>query len=124
VPRGCPQGGVLSPLLWYLVVNELLARLNEGGVYTQGYADDICLLAVWKFPNTVSGLIQWALNIVEVWCGKLSLSVNPDKFGLVAFTRRRKFPGFVEPRLFGNAPCQISGSNPELTADLERTRGY
>ena len=58
VSRGCPQGGVLSPLLWCLVVNNLLARLNEGNVYTQGYADDICLLAVGKFPNMVSGLIQ------------------------------------------------------------------
>jgi hypothetical protein len=29
VSRGCPQGGVLSPLLWCLVVNELLTRLNE-----------------------------------------------------------------------------------------------
>ena len=99
--RGCPQGGILSPLLWCLVVNELLARLNEGGVYSQGYADDICLLVVWKFPNTVSGLIQWALNIVELWCSELGLSVNPDKIGLVAFMRRRKLPGFVEPRLFG-----------------------
>ena len=32
VSRGCPQGRVLSPLLWCLVVNELLARLNEAGV--------------------------------------------------------------------------------------------
>jgi len=53
VSRGCPQGGVLSPLLWCLVVNELLARLNERGVYSQGYVDDICLLEVGKFPNTV-----------------------------------------------------------------------
>jgi hypothetical protein len=36
VSRGCPQGGVLSPLLWCLVVNEMLARLSEGGAYTQG----------------------------------------------------------------------------------------
>jgi hypothetical protein len=43
VSRGCPQGGVLSPLLWCLVVDKLIARLNRGGVYTQGYADDICL---------------------------------------------------------------------------------
>jgi hypothetical protein len=36
VSRGCLQGGVLSPSLWCLVVNDLLARLSEGGVYTQG----------------------------------------------------------------------------------------
>ena len=101
VSRGCPQAGVLSPLLWCLVVSNLLARLNEGNVYTQGYADDICLLAVGKFHNTVSGLIQWALHTVEEWCGGLCLSVNPDKTGLVAFTRKRKLPGFFEPRLFG-----------------------
>jgi len=101
VSRGCPQGGVLSPLLWCPVVNELLVRLNEGSVYAQGYADDICLLAVEKFPNTVSGLIQWALHTVELWCGGLGLSVNPDKTGLVAFTRKRKLMEFFEPRLFG-----------------------
>ena len=101
--RGCPQGGVLSPLLWCLVVNELLVRLYKGSVYAQGCADDICLLAVGKFPNTISGLIQWALHTVELWCGKLGLSVNPDKTGLVAFTRKRKLPGFSQPHLFGKA---------------------
>jgi hypothetical protein len=33
VSRGCPQGGVLSPLLWCLV-DDLIARLNRGGIYT------------------------------------------------------------------------------------------
>ena len=89
----------MSPLLWCPFVN-LLARLNEGGVYSQGYADDICLLAVGKFPNTVSGLTQWTLFIVEALCDELGLSVNPYKTELVAFTRR-KLPGFFKPRLFG-----------------------
>jgi len=31
---------------------------------------------------------------------EVSLSVNPDKTGLV-FTRKRKLPGFFEPRFFG-----------------------
>jgi len=41
VSRDCPQGEVLSPLLWCLVVDELLSRLNGGGVCTQVYADDM-----------------------------------------------------------------------------------
>jgi len=101
VSRSCPQGGALSPLIWYLVFNELLAGLIEGGVYTEGYADDICLLVVGKFPNTVSGLIQCDLHTEETWCDELGRSVNPDKTGLVAFTRRRKLPGFFEPRFLG-----------------------
>jgi hypothetical protein len=67
ISRGCPQGGVLSPLLWCLVVNYLLTRLSGGGIFIQGYADEICLLAVGKFPNTVSGLMQWALSTIEIW---------------------------------------------------------
>jgi hypothetical protein len=39
VSKGCPQGGVLSPLLLCHVVNELLARLNDGGIYAQVYVD-------------------------------------------------------------------------------------
>jgi hypothetical protein len=39
--RGCPQGGVFSPLLWCLVVDDLFAGLNGSGVFIQGYADDM-----------------------------------------------------------------------------------
>jgi hypothetical protein len=35
ISRGCPQGGVLSPLLCCLVLNDLLTRLGGGGVFTQ-----------------------------------------------------------------------------------------
>jgi hypothetical protein len=38
---------------------------------------------------------------VEVWCDGHGLSVNPDKTGLAAFTRRRNLPRFFEPQLFG-----------------------
>jgi len=100
---------VLSPLLWCLVVNKLLTRLSEGGIYAQGHVDDICLLVVEKFPNTVSGLIQWALHTAEACCDELGLSVNPDKTGLVAFMRRRKLSGFFEPRLYGRTlQCSMS----------------
>lgn len=33
-------------------------------------------------------------------CDEVGLSVNPDKTGLVTFTRRRKLIGFFEPHLF------------------------
>ena len=46
ISREFPQGGVLSPLLWCLVVDDLITRLSGSGIFIQGYADDICLLAV------------------------------------------------------------------------------
>jgi hypothetical protein len=44
--RGCPLGGVFSPHLWCLVVDNLLARLSGNRVFIQEYSDDICILAV------------------------------------------------------------------------------
>jgi hypothetical protein len=41
ISKGCLQGGVLLPLLWCLVVDDLLARLSGTGVLIQGYADDM-----------------------------------------------------------------------------------
>ena len=101
ITRGCLQGGKLSPLLWCLVVDYVLARLSGGDVFIQGYADDIWLLTVGKFPNTVSGLMQWAFSTIETWCNEVGLSFNPKKTGLVAFTRKRKLHRFFEPQFFG-----------------------
>jgi hypothetical protein len=47
VARGCQQGGVLSPLLWCFVVDVLVARLNRGGVYCQGYLS----VGRWEIPE-------------------------------------------------------------------------
>jgi hypothetical protein len=41
ISRGCPQDGVLSPLLRCLVAEDLLARLSGNGIYIQGYADEM-----------------------------------------------------------------------------------
>jgi hypothetical protein len=66
----------------------------------------------------VLGLTPWALHSVEAWCDRHRLSVNPDKTGLVTFTRRRKLPGFFEPRLFGTT-LQSSGSTKNLGVILD-----
>jgi hypothetical protein len=50
----CLQGGVLSPLLWSLVVDKLIRGLSGIGCYTLGYAGNIAILIGGKFPNTIS----------------------------------------------------------------------
>jgi hypothetical protein len=42
--RECPQEGVLSPLLWSLVVDDLIRGLNNDRYNTVEYADDIAIL--------------------------------------------------------------------------------
>jgi hypothetical protein len=76
VARSCPQGGVLSPLLWSLVVDKLIGGLDRNGYYTLGYADDIAILICGKFPNTVSELLQEALSMAQQWCDRTQLSTK------------------------------------------------
>jgi ribonuclease HI len=88
--RGCPQGGCLSCLMWSFVINSLLVELNEmGGVWAQGYADDIVICVTGKFIGTIQDIMQEALKIVERWCVRNGLSVNPSKTTAVAFTKKR-----------------------------------
>src|ERR1700712_4896165 len=47
VKRGRPQGGVLSPLLWNMVADNLIRSLNTKGYYAIDYADDIYIM----YPN-------------------------------------------------------------------------
>jgi hypothetical protein len=75
-------------------------KINEG-VSTRRDMQLTFVFWHWGTFPTLSGLVEWALHAVEVWCEELVLSVNTDKTGLVAFTRRRKRAGFLSPRLFG-----------------------
>ena len=102
VTRGCPQGGVLSPLLWTLVVDDLITRLNNLGFYAQAYADDIVILCKGAFSNVVSDRMQAALNFISMWCQERGLSINPAKTELLLFTRNRKLRGPLRVlKLFG-----------------------
>ncbi|XP_055714730.1 uncharacterized protein LOC129808847 [Phlebotomus papatasi] len=101
VSSGCPQGGVLSPLLWSMVVDSLLVQLNSANFYTQGYADDVCIVIRGKFLSTLCDLMQRALSIVEGWCCTRGLKVNPEKTALIAFTKKYKLEGYRAPKFFG-----------------------
>lgn len=46
--RGWPQGGVLSPNLRNVVVDDILTILNEQEMSAQGYVDDIVVLIQGK----------------------------------------------------------------------------
>lgn len=102
VSRGCPQGGVLSPLLWILVANELITELNACGLYSVGYADDIAILISGKFEGILCDLMRKAFRIIEKWCAKHELSVNPSKTELIMFTNKRVLGPHILPKLFNS----------------------
>jgi hypothetical protein len=100
VRHGCPQWGVLSPLLWNMVADSLLNQLGNCNCFVQGFADDIVILINGKFLSTMCDLMQNALNCVQNCCGEIGLNVNADKKSMVLFTKRKNLEGFFAPRLF------------------------
>jgi ribonuclease HI len=104
--KGCPQGGVLSPLIWILIADSLLRDLNAAKFFAVGYADDFSLVVRGKFLDAVYSRMSAALDIVNKFTNYTGLSVNPLKVGLVLFTRKRKF----------TAPClTFNGSELKLS---------
>ena len=99
VDRGTPQGGVLSPLLWLIVVNEILKRLKLEGISVVAYADDIVILVSGLFLNTLSERVETALNMMVNWADMSGLGINPAKTELVLFRKGYKTPNFYLPKL-------------------------
>lgn len=91
--RGNPQGGVLSPLLWLIVMNSLIKRLHEHGFKTLGYADDLCVSCRGKFLSALSDRTQAAIKMVEVWCQEMGRRVNPTKSEIIIFTKKQEPTG-------------------------------
>ena len=82
VTNGVRQGGVLSPLLFDVYVNELSELLNKSGIggnlggtiiNHMLYADDICIVSL-----SSSGL-QHLLNICSDYCERHDLTFNAKK---------------------------------------------
>ncbi len=118
--RGCPQGGVLSPLLWSLVVDELLELLTNNGIRCQGYADDIVIMARGKFENTLCDIVQRGLSLAKGWCDTVGLSINPQKTTVIPFTKRRSLPGFRILSL-GGRELEVSREVKYLGITLDST---
>lgn len=106
VSRGTPQGGVLSPLLWLLVINKILKQLETYGIKVVCYADDVVVIASGKYLDTLSDLTTRSLNKLSRWACNSGLGVNPTKTEMVLFTRKYKNLNFEPPKLNGVSLCR------------------
>jgi hypothetical protein len=77
-------------------VDKHVSELNGSGSYILGCAHDI-----GKFPNTISDVLQEALGVVQQWCDRTQLSINPQNTVIVPFTRKRDLRGLNEPTFSG-----------------------
>jgi hypothetical protein len=85
---GTPQGGVISPLLANIVLNELDWRLERAGYRFVRYADDFVVVC-----NTRSQA-EAALTEVEKIMADLELSLSPEKTKIASYGKGYDFLGF------------------------------
>lgn len=121
--KGCPQGGVLSPLLWCLVVDEMLNKLNREDIYTQAYSDDGTILITGKNLTDVCLKTQKGITMANEWCKNNGLSIHPDKTDMVLFTRKRKTDGWITPKL-DNKQLKLSTEVKYLGVILDKKLSY
>jgi len=120
ISKGCPQGGILSPFLWNIVINELLEFTRDKiPSDLQGFADDLALVSVVTTPKKPTGnhiqgfdadtlreVTQKSLNSINQWCKASRLKLSQLKTHCVMFTNRRNWSF--------SCPLKVDGTVIEL----------
>ena len=89
IPKGCPQGGVLSPFLWNLVVNDLLQQF-KGYKNMLAYADDLLLLQLGLDINTIKQTTGRHIKNCIEWCTSKGLQISEVKTQVMFWTRTNR----------------------------------
>ena len=86
IEAGCPQGAILSPLLFNIMLSDLPL---DDAVQVLSYADDITLVLTGKVNMALQTLMQSYLSKVVDWFGGWGLTVNPSKSSMQWFSKTR-----------------------------------
>ncbi|KAI9559420.1 hypothetical protein GHT06_013408 [Daphnia sinensis] len=76
---GCPQGGVLSPFLWSVLVDEALRLQFSFPSLIVGYADDLTGATYHKDPLIATRSLQPMCDKLNNWCQVNRLALNASK---------------------------------------------
>ena len=86
VKCGVPQGSILSPLLFILLLCNFPSMQD---VHTLLYADDLSLFVVESSIDIAVAKIQRAINAVNSWLISIGLKISHQKSNFMVFTRKR-----------------------------------
>ena len=96
--KGTPQGSVLSPFLWNLVIDNGIRCTFPKGVKMIAFADDIVLLTEGKHLAQMRSDMQVAYSTFSEWCSSMLLELTIAKTETVIFSRKhntQQLPGQI-----------------------------
>ena len=114
--QGVPQGGVLSPTLFILFINDVVKELPKG-VKAALYADDLVLWCTEEHATTATYRMQTALDKLTEWTEKWCLQINKEKSAATLFTLSRQK---TSPLTLGNTPLVYADEQTYLGVTFDR----
>jgi len=120
--RGSPQGGVLSPTIWNLTLNNLLSQFQNGPVKVVGYADDVLLLLHGDDIEEMVTIMEPVLQMVADWGRSQGLTFNPGKTVATIFSWKKNLDSTDWPDLHMNGESiPLTNSLPYLGLILDKS---
>ena len=116
---GSPQGGVCSPLLSNIYLNQFDQKMMSKGIRIVRFADDILILA--KDKKTAGDYKAYATKVLEE---ELKLKVNTDKTKITSVREGVEFLGFViRSKTLGVNPKRIKRFKDKVRRITRRNSG-
>lgn len=83
INKGVLQGGILSPILFNIYINDMIEDLlNTGAADVSAYADDIAITCVGRES------LETAIRVTRAWCDTNKIAMNNSKSGILVVKKR------------------------------------
>ncbi|GBP00995.1 Putative 115 kDa protein in type-1 retrotransposable element R1DM [Eumeta japonica] len=105
---GCPQGSVLGPALWDVLLDDLLRLPYPAGVKTVAYADDVTVLVEASSRAEIEQRSAQALGLMQDWGRRNRLAFAPAKSCTMTVKGRLRRPPIV--RMGGDSIRTVSAA--------------
>lgn len=118
---GCPQGSVLGPTLWNILLNDLLLLPRPGGVHLIAYADDVTVVIEASSRADIERKANVMLKEISGWGSRNRLGFSSAKSLTMTYKGRFKRAPTIR---FEDAPIRSVSQAALLGVTLDEARSY
>ena len=87
--QGVPQGGVLSPTLFLVYINDI-SKNFPAKVHTSSFADDLAIWTSEEYISIANNRMQKALSVLEEWSKTWLVNISEEKTTCTVFSLSNK----------------------------------